>query len=201
MIDGIRGRLLDIREDTVIVEAGGFSLALQVPAGLRNTMNQLMMTSAEPSEVKLATYLRVRSESWQLFGFRDEAQRNVFKILLGIPGIGPKLALSLLSHLTWQEIQTSVEAQNQARFQAIPGIGKRTAARIIVELTGKIVVENDETLPGGGAAMDAVDALIALGVPRQEASGLVRGIIQERGASESSSSLVAESLRLRAIQN
>ena len=197
MIEGIRGTLKAVKEDRVIIETGGFSLGILVPAPVSDTMNQLRATSGSSPEVSLSTHLIVRAESWQLYGFRDDAQRNVFRILLGIPGIGPRLALSLLSHLSWQEIQVAVEEQNQGRFQAVPGIGKRTAARIVVELAGKIESSGETMLPGGEGVLDAVDALSALGVPRSEATSLVRSILQESGSGTDTSSLVAEALRRR----
>jgi len=197
MIDGVRGLLISAKDDSVIVETGGFSLAILVPVPVCNTMNQLLTAPGSSPEVTLSTHLSVRPESWQLYGFRDSAQRNLFRILLGIPGIGPRLALSLLSHLNWQEMRAAIEGGDHSRFLAVPGIGKRTAARIIVELSGKIEGGPESELPAGDGVIDAADALCALGVPRSEALNLVRVIVQETGPTDDSSSLVAEALRRR----
>jgi holliday junction DNA helicase RuvA len=197
MIEQVRGTLLEVRDDAVVIEVGGLALALQVPSGVSKTMAQVLVTGTHAPEVSLASFLLVRPENWQLFGFRDTPQRDAFKICLGIPGIGPKLALSILSHLSWQEIQTAVSDQNQALFQGIPGIGKRTAARMIVELSGKIGSGTDVLMPADTAAVDAVDALIALGVSNQESMSLVRAILSEGEDTGDTADLVSEALRRR----
>lgn len=197
MIEQIRGTLIEVRDDSLVIEVGGLALVLQVPSGVSNTMQQVLLTGSSAPEVSLATFLLVRPESWQLFGFHDVSQRDAFKICLGIPGVGPKLAISILSHLTLQEIQTAVAEQNLALFQAVPGIGKRTAGRIIVELSGKIGASGGYGMPVDSVAVDAVDALVALGVPNQEAMTLVRAIISDSGGVGKPAGLVAEALRRR----
>ena len=167
-------------------------LRIQVPTGL-------MADLSGAGEVELATHLRVLPESWQLFGFVDAAQRDIFRTLLGIPGIGPRLALSLLSHLSWQEICQAVSVQDHGRFQTVPGIGKRTAARIVVELAGKI---DSPGLPVAAGAQsspesEAVAALVALGVSQVEAARLVRQAAAAVGSVEDVGTLIAAALQRR----
>jgi len=184
-----------VRKGELVVEIGDVALNVMVPAGLCDDLRDV----AAGAPVELHTHLLVRPESWQLYGFGDESGRYVFRVLLGIPGIGPRLALAILSHLSGSQIRQAVEAKDHARFQSVPGIGKRTAARIVVELSGKLGAETEGVAAASGSpAGDAVDALVALGVGRGEALTLVRGATGERDAPPSDSAeLVAAALRLR----
>jgi Holliday junction DNA helicase RuvA len=198
MIERVRGKLVGTGDGEAVVEVGGFSLRLQVPSGLSASLSRLSASPGGEAEVELATHLRVLPDSWQLYGFRDSAERDVFRVLLGIPGIGPRLAMSLLSHLSWQAIRSAVEAKDHARFQAVPGIGKRTAARIVVELAGKLAGEIPLSAPETGTpAADAVAALVALGIGRGEATTLVRGVLERGDPDQDSAELIAAALQRR----
>ena len=194
MIEALRGKLITIDEGSVLLEVGGLALRIAVPLGLGVALERQLVGA----EVRLACHFLVRPDAWKLFGFEDDAQRDLFRILLGIPGIGPRLALSILSHLSWEEIQGAVAAQNQARFEAVPGIGKRSAARIVVELAGKIEQRPNLAAPASGTpTADAVDALTALGLARAEAARLVRRAAEELGSGSDSAELIATALRQR----
>ncbi|MCK4304342.1 MAG: Holliday junction branch migration protein RuvA [Candidatus Eisenbacteria sp.] len=199
MIEGLQGNLISVGEGQLLVEVGGISLSLQAPSGVCEAMRRLLSTPGGSPEVRLFTHLRVLPDSWQLYGFQDEAQRRIFRVLLGIPGIGPRLAMSLLSHLSWQEICAAIEAGDHACFQAVPGIGKRTAARIVVELAGK--VESGGGVPelpaAGSAAADAVDTLAALGLGRAESLRLIRRVVAEGVPAETTAALVTAALERR----
>lgn len=198
MIEAIRGKLLTTGDDHVVIEAAGVSYRLQCPRGVCESLGQLLVSAAEAAEVRLFTHLLVRPDHWSLFGFRDPAQREVFRTLLGIPGIGPKLALGLLSHMSWQRMSEAVAQQDAASFQAVPGIGKRTAARILVELSGKLEHAPSGPLPREGTpASDAADALVALGVARPEAAQLVAAVQRGGGGDLDTAALIAEALRRR----
>ncbi len=200
MIESIRGRVMRVAADHVVVEVAGLALRVQAPAGVCAELGRLELASADAAEVSLATHLLIREDGWQLFGFRDEAQRDAFRVLIGITGIGPRLALSLLSHLSLQELVGAVESNDQLRFQAVPGIGKRTAARIVVELAGKL---RGAAGPAGlargpgSAAADAVDALVTLGVAPSEAASLVRAIAGDAAAPPDTAGMVAMALSRR----
>ncbi len=212
MIDGLRGRLLEVAADHVVLEVAGLSLRVQAPAGVCAELSRLELASADAAEVRLATHLVVREDSWQLFGFRDVAQRDVFRVLIGITGIGPRLALGLLSHLTLPELVAAAESNDPLRLQAVPGIGKRTAARIAVELAGKLSAipgiarrpgEGDLGAAAGsgpGAAADAMAALVALGLGPSEAAGLVRAVTGAENAPTTTSAILAAALAQRAAE-
>jgi Holliday junction DNA helicase RuvA len=139
----------------------------------------------------------VRPESWQLFGFADTAQRDLFRVLLGISGIGPRVALSVLSHLSYDRIREAISAGDTACFAALPGIGKRTAARIVLELSGKLAGPGSAASAGGAPAVvqDAIDALVSLGIAQPEAAALVRAAAGEVDAGDDPAPLVAAALR------
>ena len=110
------------------------------------------------------TYLHVREDALQLYGFADSAERELFVHLLGVSGIGPKVALAVVSSAPSGELSRAIVLEDPARFQAIPGIGKKTAERIVLELKGSIADANE---PSGavavGPALVARDALVELG--------------------------------------
>jgi Holliday junction DNA helicase RuvA len=211
VIEGLRGRLLEVAADHVVIEVAGLSLRVQAPVGVCAELGRLEIASADAAEVRLATHLIVREDNWQLFGFREVAQRDVFRVLIGITGIGPRLALSLLSHLSLSDLVAAVESNDQLRFQAVPGIGKRTAARIAVELAGKLsAVPGVVGLPReagggagvgpGGAAADAAAALVALGLAPSEAAGLVRAVGSCAEAPRTTAGILSAALARRAAQ-
>jgi Holliday junction DNA helicase RuvA len=110
-------------------------------------------------EITVETYLHVREDALQLYGFADAAERELFLQLLGVNGVGPKVALAIVSGSRPAELRRAIVREDAARFQAIPGIGKKTAERIVLELKEKIVVELDA--PAGD--LTARDALVELG--------------------------------------
>jgi Holliday junction DNA helicase RuvA len=111
-------------------------------------------------EITVETYLHVREDALQLYGFADAAERELFVQLLGVNGVGPKVALAIVSGSRPGELRKAIVREDVARFQAIPGIGKKTAERIVLELKEKIVVDVAEA-PGGD--LTARDALVELG--------------------------------------
>ncbi|MBM3316248.1 MAG: Holliday junction branch migration protein RuvA [Candidatus Eisenbacteria bacterium] len=199
MIERVRGRLVGVDAEGLVVELGGLSLRLLVPRGVLADMASLSEGTGAPPAVSLATHMLVRPESWQLFGFAGEEQRDLFRTLLGVTGIGPRLALSLLSHLSREEIAAAAEARDARAFQRVPGVGKRTAERIAVELAGKLAPAGPGPAPGGRRSVgeDAIDALLALGVAPAEASALVRAALRADPQPAETGDLVAAALRVR----
>jgi Holliday junction DNA helicase RuvA len=110
-------------------------------------------------EITIETYLHVREDALQLYGFADAAERELFVQLLGVNGVGPKVALAIVSGSRPAELRRAIVREDVARFQAIPGIGKKTAERIVLELKEKIVVELD----AAPTDLTARDALVELG--------------------------------------
>jgi holliday junction DNA helicase RuvA len=112
-------------------------------------------------ELTVETYLHVREDAMQLYGFADAAERELFVQLLGVNGVGPKVALAIVSGSRPAELRRAIVREDLARFQAIPGIGKKTAERIVLELKEKIVVDGTDAL--AATDLTARDALVELG--------------------------------------
>lgn len=199
MIESIRGRLETITAEGAIVEVGGLGLLACVPGGDRARLGALLDGTGAPPAVRLFTHLVVRPESWQLYGFLEKGARDLFRVLLDIQGVGPRMALALVSRLSLEQIQEAVAARDPSAFKAVPGIGLRTAERILLELSGKLRKRLDEAPAAARvpALRDAVDALVALGLAQPEADRLVREAAAEPEAGRDASSLVASALRRR----
>lgn len=199
MIERVRGRLLAAAEDRIVVEVGGIALRLEVTIRLARRLAAISSAGSDPAEVTLFTHLVLRPDQWQLFGFEDEEARRLFRTLLGIPGVGPRMAIALLSHLSIEAIQEAVDSGDPVRLEAVPGIGKRIAGRIAHELSGKIrlVAGASPALVEAGAPADAADALIALGLSPQEAGHRVRAAVEQLGADADSAALISAALQQR----
>jgi len=169
----VAGEVAVRRADHVVVEtAGGVGYRLAVSA---ETLRQV---PAVGRPVSLHAHLVIRDDTMQLFGFATEEERDLFLLLLGVQGVGPKVALAILSGGTPRELAAALSAGDAARFQAVPGIGKRTAERIIVELREK-VEPTDGSEPaivvtrGDDPRRLARDGLLELGFPPAEVDALL----------------------------
>jgi Holliday junction DNA helicase RuvA len=138
--------------------------------------------------VKLLTYFHVREDAQQLFGFLSEEERLLFKLLLSVSGIGPKLAITVLSGLSVQELAQAIEKENPAVLSSISGIGKKTAERVILELKGKIPGEVARFSGKGetsaekveeGELADAILALISLGYKKANAQKAIQKVLEK----------------------
>ncbi len=142
MIASVNGTVLVRRPDHVVVECAGVGYRVAVSA---ETLRHVPSVGAQTA---LHTHLVMRDDAISLFGFGSEDERSLFLLLIGVQGVGPKVALAVLSGGTTRELTNAIAAGDSARFQAVPGIGKRTAERIIVELREKVT--------GGAAAADEI---------------------------------------------
>ena len=162
MISRLRGIPAGTTVDGLVVDVGGVGyLVSATPAVLRRADGAV--------EVTVETYLHVREDTLQLYGFADAGERALFVQLLGVSGIGPKVALAVVSSSSPEELQRAIALKDSARFQAIPGIGKKTAERIVLELEGSLaesVPVSDTGVPRG---LVARDALVELGYSLVEA--------------------------------
>jgi holliday junction DNA helicase RuvA len=177
VISRLRGAPAGRTLDGLVVDVGGVGyLVSATPSVLRRADGA--------SEVTVETYLHVREDAMQLYGFADAAERALFVQLLGISGIGPKVALAVVSSASPQELQRAIALSDSARFQAIPGIGKKTAERIVLELEGSIA----EAVPSPGAEgkreLVARDALVELGYSLVEAEQALAATDPELPAEE-----------------
>ncbi len=167
MIASLRGTVLVRRPDHVVLDVGGVGYRVAVSA---QTFGKL---PAVGREVALHTHLILRDDAIQLYGFATEEERELFLLLLGVQSVGPKMALGVLSGGPPRELTLALAAGDTGRFQAVPGIGKRTAERIVVELRDKVDDEPIVISRGDDPRMLARDGLVELGFPVAEAEKLL----------------------------
>lgn len=165
MIGRLNGRLIEKRPPTVVLEVQGVGYEVDVPM---STFFQLPATGVA---VTLYTHMVVREDAHLLFGFATDEERQVFRQLVRISGIGARTALAVLSGLSVSELFHAVSTQDGARLTRIPGIGKKTAERLLLELRDKLAAGREVAVAGSAASVrsDAVNALLALGYSEKEA--------------------------------
>jgi holliday junction DNA helicase RuvA len=189
MIALISGTVAVRRSDHAVVDCGGVGYRLAVSS---NTLRQV---PAVGKEVLLHTHLVVRDDALSLYGFASEEERELFLMLLGVQSVGPKVALAVLSGGPPRDLLAALAAGDAARFQAVPGIGKRTAERIIVELREKVGVSLPEHAISVRRSEDpralAREGLIGLGYTALEADELLDG-----AEGEQPEELIAHALRM-----
>jgi Holliday junction DNA helicase RuvA len=180
VIAWLQGTLLEKKVDEIVLNVGGVGYQVHVPLSTYYTLPE------NGSEVALLIYTHVREDQISLFGFKNEAEREWFKHLIRISGIGPRLAINILSGISSDDLKLAIASGDATRLRAIPGIGKKTAARMVVELKELYpsLAEGTTTtapLPEDAATLfsDAISALTNLGFKPQEASKTVRKILSE----------------------
>ena len=151
MIARLRGRPVARTADGLVLDVNGVGYLVQATPSA---------AAKGGDEITVETYLHVREDALQLYGFADAAERDLFVQLLGVNGVGPKVALAIVSGSRPGELRKAIVREDVARFQAIPGIGKKTAERIVLELKEKIVVDVGDAPTGD---LTARDALVELG--------------------------------------
>jgi holliday junction DNA helicase RuvA len=161
VIAQLRGRPVARNLDGAVLDVGGVGYALRL------TLRALRKLD-DSDEVTIDTYLHVREDALQLYGFAEPAEREIFEHLLSVSGVGPKVALAIVSGSTPNDLRRAIALEDITRFVAIPGIGKKTAERVVLELKEKLGVV-DETGPRGGPELVARDALVELGYSLPEA--------------------------------
>ncbi|MDA1349029.1 MAG: Holliday junction branch migration protein RuvA [Chloroflexi bacterium] len=169
LVSSVRGILQAMGPDWADVEIGGITLRVSVPG---STFQRI---SGIGQEVRLLTSLQVREDSLTLYGFVTEEERSAFEALIGISGVGPKLALSVLSRLSPESLASAVQASDTTMLSTVQGVGKKTAGRIVLELKGKL--QGDWSVASSNPEDDEVlDALTSLGYSGQEARRAVAAI-------------------------
>lgn len=172
MIGRIEGRLLEKNPPGILVDANGVGYELDVPM---STFYQLPSIS---ERVTLLTHLIVREDTHQLYGFSTHSERAAFRELIKISGVGARTALSVLSGLSVSELAQTITLQESGRLTRVPGIGKKTAERLLLELKGKLGADlgTAKTTAANDTATDVIRALLALGYNEREANAAVRGM-------------------------
>lgn len=159
MIHHLSGTLIEKTADGLIIEAGGVGYKLSCPAGT------IQAVPDEGSEVKILTSLIVREDSWQLYGFVTSKERTFFDLLLSVSGIGPKAAVALLSGYSVEQLNKAISTEDEKLLSSVPGIGLKTAKRVIVELKEKMEPSPLVT----DKLLEAREALVSLGYSHKEA--------------------------------
>ncbi len=180
MIGRLHGKLIEKTPPQVLVDVGGVGYEVDVP------MSTFCNLPAEGSEITLLTHFIVREDAQLLYGFATAAERQTFRALIRISGVGPRIALAVLSGMSTQDLADAVEQGNATLLTRVPGIGKKTADRLVLELKGKLA--GNAFAPAGGAASaaqaDILSALMALGYSEREAQASVRALPSEVTVSE-----------------
>jgi holliday junction DNA helicase RuvA len=161
MISSLRGKVVARMLDGVVLDVNGVGYRVQ-------TTLRALRKATGAEEVTLDTYLHVREDALQLYGFAEPAERQLFEHFLSVSGVGPKVALAILSGSTPSDLKRAIALEDTSRFVAIPGIGKKTAERVVLELKEKIGPIG--SLPGAPEhELVARDALVELGYSMLEA--------------------------------
>ncbi|HAC68623.1 MAG TPA: Holliday junction branch migration protein RuvA [Pseudomonas sp.] len=197
MIGRLRGTLAEKQPPHLLLDVGGVGYEVEVP------MTTLYRLPAQGEVVTLHTHLVVREDAHLLYGFGEKRERELFRELIRLNGVGPKLALALMSSLEVDELVRCVQAQDTAALVKVPGVGKKTAERLLVELKDRfkawenlpaiapLVLPNQASIAASAEA-DAVSALVSLGFKPQEAS---RAVAAVEGEDLSSEELIRRALK------
>jgi Holliday junction DNA helicase RuvA len=182
MISRVRGRLVRRGIGSIeVMTSGGVAYELEIPLGVFERL------PAEGAELELRTYLVVREEAHTLYGFLEAPERAMFAKLLTASGVGPRLALNILSNLPPERIVRAILEKDIVTLRRIPGLGTKKAERLVLELADRlddVAAAATDTAGAGPGAEQAVGALVALGYAQADAAAAVRRVIDERGGVE-----------------
>jgi Holliday junction DNA helicase RuvA len=181
MIGQLRGQLAGKRPNQVLVDVGGVGYLVQVPLSTYASLGELH------TEVTLLIHTHVREDALALYGFLSSREKHFFEMLLSASGVGPALALKILSGMSVEELVPAIRGSDLARLTRIPGVGRKTAERMVVELKGKleaVAVETERTAASSpaGVEADVVSALVNLGYDGRTAESAVGEAKREAGS-------------------
>lgn len=165
MIRAIKGKLEGTGVDWVLLDLDNVSLQISVPASKIQSLGPM------GNIVKLYTHLSIRDDSMNLYGFTSTDELRIFELLISVSGVGPRLALAILSRINVDQLVTTILTQNPDNLTAIPGVGKKTAARLLLELKGKLDGEwiSEISFTQENEKSEVISALVALGYSSSEA--------------------------------
>ncbi len=176
MIAALRGRLIEKHPARLIVDVGGVGYDVQVPLSTYGSVGEL------GSDISLRVHTHVREEQIALFGFNTALELQIFERLISVNGIGPKVALAVLSGIAPGDLVAAVQGNEPARLTTIPGIGRKTAERIVLELRDRLPaalpVSADPATPGSVVRADLLSALVNLGYPRPTVEKAVGDVLK-----------------------
>jgi len=191
MIGSLRGTLGEKATDYIIIDVGGVGYRVQVPLSTFYLLG-------EPGDVVfLHIYTHVRDDALQLYGFIEDMEQIIFENLISVAGIGPKLAITILSGMEVDTLVGAIAEENVARLSTIPGVGRKTAERMVLELKDKVTELAPAAAPGGpqGARHDVLSALVNLGYRRRDAE---RALEKVEEPAEQFEELLRQTLRVLA---
>ncbi len=179
MIELIRGPIIKKMPTFCVVESSGIGIGVHI------SLQTFQKIGSEGEPVELLTYLHVREDALQLYGFSQEEERDAFRKLINVSGIGPRLALTILSGLSLDEFRRAVVTEDYEVLTRIPGVGKKTAQRVVLELKEKITV-SAIIMPQMGVSdkekfNEAMKALITLGYKQPEAKNVIESVLKKYG--------------------
>jgi holliday junction DNA helicase RuvA len=199
MIDAVSGTLVSKTPTSAVVRLGGFHIRLNISVSCFETLPALSQT------LSLLTYLHVREDALQLYGFADDVERDLFERLISVSGIGPRLAVGILSGATAMRVREALQAGDAEFLQTLPGVGKKLAQRLVVELGERPAAAGGAAVKAAGTpgalglhatvATDAAAALVALGFSRSGAMGAAQDAVQELGAAATVEAVVRRALQ------
>jgi Holliday junction DNA helicase RuvA len=183
----LRGVVEERGTDWLIVGVGGVGVRVLAPV---TTVSAL---AAPGREISLYTHLHLREDSLTLFGFATAEELQVFQMLIGVAGVGPKAALAILSAMGIDDLAGAVAASDVERLRRIPGIGQKTASRLVLELKNRLEAPAEAAIPASGGDEEVVSALVSLGYSQAEAAAAAAGVTND-------ASLTVEDKIRRALQ-
>ena len=193
MIDQISGKIISINDNYVVLAVGGLGIKVNISANFASKLvNEDLIT--------LVTYLNVREDALDLYGFKNDSERNLFLMLISISGIGPKLAVSILSGVELDELKLNILSGDIKSLTSIPGVGAKTAKRIIIELKDKLSKTTTTELGfeddySSNISKDVLSALVGLGYSESMATEVIKRINPAK-SDKSIESLIKESLKI-----
>ena len=193
MIDQISGKIISINDNYVVLGVGGLGIKVNISANFASKLvNEDLIT--------LVTYLNVREDALDLYGFKNDSERNLFLMLISISGIGPKLAVSILSGVELEELKSNILSGDIKSLTSIPGVGAKTAKRIIIELKDKLSKTTTTELGfednfGSKISKDVLSALVGLGYSESIAIEVIKRINPAK-SDKSIESLIKEALKI-----
>jgi Holliday junction DNA helicase RuvA len=197
MIDAVHGVLAAKSPTSAVVRVGGFDMRLHISVSCFETLPAL------GKEIHLLTYLHVREDALQLFGFADVVERDLFERMISVTGIGPRLAVGILSGATASRVRDAIETGDAEFLQTLPGVGKKLAQRLLVELREKMIPRAPASPPGAAlpgamtnnVASDAAIALQSLGFTRGGAQSAVQDALADLGANATAEAIIRRALQ------
>ena len=193
MIDQISGKIISINDNYVVLGVGGLGIKVNISANFASKLvNEDLIT--------LVTYLNVREDALDLYGFKNDSERNLFLMLISISGIGPKLAVSILSGVELEKLKSNILSGDIKSLTSIPGVGAKTAKRIIIELKDKLSKTTTTELGfddnfGSKISKDVLSALVGLGYSESMATEVIKRINPAK-SNKSIESLIKEALKI-----